>query len=174
MNISEWQQSNNAYEMLEFMKEHDKVAFSRKAIKVHLYLIKCAKQYLKFRSNIITKNGLDSAEKHLKKLIKIKEFHQQEWLVEGQAFSVDIGLNESYPYPYAVDLNQHKDLKMIRISSGLFGKQAKQYLMDLAYFIDKCMAYSRDSAGELPSKEYAKFMSATLLRRKFNFPITTK
>jgi hypothetical protein len=33
------------------------------------------------------------------------------------------------------------------------------------------MAYSRDSIGELPKEEYAKFLCPRLLRRKFNFPV---
>ena len=171
MNIGDWNRSGNAYEMLQFMKKSDEVAFSNKAEKLHFYLIACAKKHLKFRSNEEIKNGLKAAENHLRNLISDKEFRDQEWKIEGAAFSCDIGLNDEYPNPYSIDINITKDLKMVRIHKNVMGLQAKQYLMDLAYFIDKCMAYSRDSIGELPEEKFAKFLCPSLLRRKFNFPV---
>ncbi len=170
MDQAEWNKSNNPYEMLKFMRQSNEEEFLKKAAKLQVYFILCAQKHLKYRCNPATKTGLDNALKNLKGLTRKKDFHQQEWLIEGQAFSADIELNEEYPYPICIDQYKSKDLKIVRINQGLKGKNAEQYLMDLAYFIDKCMAYARDSAGKLPSKEHKKFLCSNLLRRKFNYP----
>jgi hypothetical protein len=126
MKNGEWQKSNNPYKMLKFMKEKDELNFSLKTVKIHLYLLLCCKKNLRFRSNAATLRGIESAIKRLKKLIGEKDFHQQEWLIEGEAFSADIGMKKDYPNPHSIDPFYIKDLKRISINRGLYGREAKK------------------------------------------------
>jgi len=171
MNIDEWQNSGNAFKMLSYLNKIDKTKYTQNAKIIHLYFIRCSMKLLRFRSNNVTKEGLEASIKFLKNRMSKKDFHQHEWLIEGEAFSTDLGASEYYcSFRHSFDKCSTNDLKMIRINKSLSHHNAKQYLMDLAYFIDSSMAYSRDSSGDLPNDKYAKFLCPYLLRRMFNYP----
>jgi hypothetical protein len=169
MNISDWNKSHNAHHMLTHMKESNHPAFLNDAKLIKKYLLKCCQKYNKFEPSTGTFLCLNAAGKFINGQMKEKEFYSFVWSSEGKAFGVEHQAFGVFGNIFLYDSAYSKSFKLVKIGKGCSAKEAKTFMVGLAYFINSVMDYCYHTGNDIPSLDYHSFFSPSLLRQTFHF-----
>lgn len=108
---------------------------------VKRYLLESCTKLSRFRSGEIFDRNIQVAKSFLKGVATKKQMHQAEWEIEGNAFGTDYYSEAGIRVYFRVNENVRKDLIQVRISTGLKNKESKEYLKEMAYFIDQVFCH---------------------------------
>ena len=160
MNKEQWSQSNDAIEMLVALKEQSEDVFLKRVRSLQRFYIKCCRKKLFLLSQEEFKNGLDIAEAYISNRATRKDVSEQNWKTEGEVFGIEYGTDP---------IDTANCLKKVRIHTGLSQNKAKEYAVNLGYFIDWTMLYATDFNGEIPA-QYSRFLLPELLKNEISNP----
>jgi len=153
-------------DILKKLSEYNSKPQRQKQIKK--YLIACCQKYTKYRSSGNLVKGIKSAKQYINGDISWEKFHDIEYVLEGEAFAIDFYTTDRYLGKYDIDKNMLLDLKKVRIGEQLNQTHAKNYLIDLAYFIDGAFNFCYFPDDNLPDNKYKKFLCPVLFKRYFS------
>jgi len=150
MTNEEWALSTSAPAMLEGLYLQDPDNFKTLVPTLHRYFLACCWKIKHLIPQKGLRNGLVGAENWIDGLITYEEFHDLEWHAEAEAFAFeyrsDLEDEEYQEYLAGPDhqetVNEIKALiASIKELDGMPYEQARQLLMDAAYFTDSAMVY---------------------------------
>ncbi len=164
MNNEEWKKSVNALDMLKAL--HLKPDFDSPANKkrLHQYYISCCVRYSHMVNLKKLWDGIQASEKFREKLITYKSLNDFEWKAEGIVFQLEYNLLSN---------RKENDLvfKRVRIKTRLPHKEAYDFVVSLAYFIDWCILYPAEWKRDRLPQSYKEHLCPKLLRRYFPSPL---
>lgn len=152
----------NVLERLEIIKK-DK----NKECLVKRYLLENCLKLSRFRTGESFARNMKIANSFLKGVATKKQMHQAEWEIEGDAFGTDYYSEKGAKVYFRVNEDVRKDLIQIRISTGLKNKESKEYLKEMAYFIDQVFCHIQYSSNWLFDDSANKFLCPRLFKRYF-------
>lgn len=160
MNNEQWNSSNDAVEMLVALKEHSENEFLGRVNSLQRFYIKCCRKKLFLLSSPEFKNGLDVAEAYIRGRASRKDVSDQNWKTEGEVFGIEYNT-----YPMEIRSSMIK----VRLFTRLRHKEAREYAVNLGYFIDWSMLYATDFNGEIP-KHHSQFLLPDILKNEIRNP----
>ena len=160
MNNEQWVKSNDAIEMLVALKDQSEDNFLKSVKSLQRFYIKCCRKKLFLLSQEEFKNGLDIAEAYISNRATRKDVSKQNWKTEGEIFGIEYGTDP---------ISTARCLKKVRIHTGLSHNEARDYAVNLGYFIDWSMLYATDFNGKIPT-QYSRFLLPGVLKNEIRNP----
>jgi len=152
----------NLLKQLEVIKK-DK----NKEYLIKRYLLESCSNLSRFRSGESFNKNMKVAKSFLKGVATKKQMHQAEWEIEGNAFGTEYYSEVGIRVYFRVNENVRKDLIQVRISKGLNNKESREYLKEMAYFIDHVFCYIQYPSDWLFDESSEKFLCPRLFKRYF-------
>lgn len=131
------------------------------------YLLESCIKLSRFRHGESFSRNIKVAKRFLKGVSTKKQMHQAVWEVEGEALGVGYYSEQGVSVYFKVNEDVRKDLIQVRISKGLNNKGAREYLKDMAYFIESVFYHIQHSENWLFDDSANKFLCPRLFNRYF-------
>ena len=131
------------------------------------YLLESCVKLSRFRSGESFSRNMKVARSFLKGVATKKQMHQAEWEIEGNAFSTEYYSEAGTSVYFRVNEDVRKDLIHVRISTGLKNKESKDYLKEMAYFINHAFCFIQYPGNWLFDEGAEKFLCPRLFKRYF-------
>ena len=96
-----------------------------------------------------------------------KQMRQAVWEIEGDAFGAEYYAKAGVRVYFRVNDNVRKDLLQVRIATGLNNKDARKYLISMAYFIDSVFCHIEYPTDWCFTEADEKFLCPRLFKRYF-------
>lgn len=133
------------------------------------FLLANCQKLQRFRCNPCLSRNLLIAYQFIENKASEEQMHRAEWEIEGMAFGVEYGIcREDKSFALRPDKYISRDLRMIRISTGLDNRSARHYLKDIAYFIDRVFCFVQSSRCWFFKAPDERFLCRRLFQRFFN------
>lgn len=135
---------------------------------VQKYLLACCGKYSKYRSGSCLEESLVIGRRYIAGRIPFVNLRRLEWKLEAEAFLIEFYRDEERKYnKWGIDTKLAADIQRVRICERLSRKEAIQYLIDLAYFIDESFAYCLWPEGAIPGNRYEKYFCKNIFAKHF-------
>jgi hypothetical protein len=138
-----------------------------KELLVKRYLLACCEKLKRFRSGDRLTDNLEIAKKFLTGVANKKQMHRAAWEIEGYAFGTEYYSYRPIRFYFRANKNVRSDLKKVQISKGLRNNEAREYLVEMAYFIDVVFCHVEYSSNWLFKEKDEKFLCPKLYKRYF-------
>ena len=159
MDNEQWENSEDAVEMLEALFDYHKLDVLKLVNELQLFYVECCKKHLHLLPQKEFKIALDYAMNYLNKEVSVNEINEQNWYTEAAVFGMDYD-----------DKMQHKSIygnisKELNISLS----DSKKYAVNLGYFIDWVSLYATSFNGQIPYR-YSELLNEEILKRIIRNP----
>lgn len=183
MTEDEWQTSDDAYSMIEYIWSRKNIAVSTlpkfggdmnciydSSVNLHRFYLACCRAIWPLLPQEPSRRGIELAEKWIAGEVSIEELNKFNWHVEAAAFNIDYNVEPEKIEQWVADLrssDSHRHL--LNPPETADHVDPRELLKRAAYFADYAMIYPSLRPPGPPSEKYGPFLSAELLRQLITF-----
>ena len=190
MTKNDWENCNSASEMIEFLWSKEPLTSIAKVygkclsteewnkyleheIPLYRFYLASCRNIWEFLPLEESRNGVELAEKYIDGIVTFDQVNEYSWHTEGAAFCIEYN---SLPEKIAVWVREVESIstpakkKMLNLPETAGDIEAREILLNAAYFAHYAMMYPTVTPKGPPRKGYLKFMFPDVLREYVSYP----